>query len=168
MTTKPAAAKTGPKSAPPAADTPTPAAETPAAEAAPVEAPKAYASKDDLKIPVLAEDDVVTLTGRRVRVRGLSRYEADKLPDGDSPGYDVAVLKVALVQPEGMTEADIEAWRRATPTREIFDIINKVTELSGMGPDASLTTMRRGTGRSSSESPLPSQGSSRAADSSLE
>ena len=38
---------------------------------------------------------------------------------------------------------------------------------SGGAPDASLTTIRRGTGSSSSASPLPSQGSSSRADSSL-
>lgn len=131
MTSKPAVDKPEAQKTPPITDVP----ETDA-PAAPAEKVQPYATKDDTKIPVLAEDDVVTVTGRRYRVRGLSRYECDKLPDGNAPDYDAKILHAALLQPAGMTEADIEAWRRAAPNRELIEVMAKITDLSGMGPDA--------------------------------
>jgi hypothetical protein len=138
MTTKPPAAKPAPKRDAPAESTEV--TESPAPADAPAElaeaVPPAYASKDDTKIPVLAEDDVVTLTGRRFRVRGLSRYECNKLPDPDAADYDTKMIFAGLLQPEGMTEADIEAWRRAAPNMELIEVMSKITDLSGMGRDA--------------------------------
>lgn len=131
MTTKPVADKTEAQKA--ADDSSTDVGTTPTAAAEEV---KAYATGDDLKIPVLAEADIVTITGKRLRVRGLSRYEAGSLPDADNPGYDAKMIHMALLQPSGLSIADIEAWRRAAPTRELVEVMGKITDLSGMGADA--------------------------------
>lgn len=74
-----------------------------------------------------------------VIVRGLSRYEfmlAGKKYPEDDMRKERFVLSVAVVDPAGLTEDDIEAWQKASGPQEINQVAMKINELSGIGKAA--------------------------------
>lgn len=89
---------------------------------------------------VTLNTDTVELDGvGPVTVRGLSRYEfmlANKKYPDDDMRKERFVLSVAVVDPAGLTEDDIEAWQKASGPMEINTVANAINRLSGIGKDA--------------------------------
>jgi hypothetical protein len=74
-----------------------------------------------------------------ILVRGLSRFEfmvaQKKYPD-DVLAQERFILSKAMLDPGDMTEADIEAWQKASGPMEINDVAMVVNKLSGITPEA--------------------------------
>lgn len=73
-----------------------------------------------------------------ITVRGLSRYEfmvAQKKHPDDVLLQERFILAAAMVDP-AMTEADVEAWQKASGPLEINAVALVVNRLSGVTPDA--------------------------------
>jgi hypothetical protein len=84
----------------------------------------------------LAEDDLVTLRGVKIRLRGLTRAQVMQLRKVvDKPIYEPTVLSYGLVTPELDTSQTSE-WHRTAPAGEIEEVIDQIFNLSGMGEDA--------------------------------
>lgn len=84
----------------------------------------------------VAEEDMETLRGIKVRVRGLTRAQVMQLRKVvDKPIYEPTVLAYGLVYPEMDTSQTAE-WSRTAPAGEIEEVVEKIFDLSGMGSDA--------------------------------
>ncbi len=73
-----------------------------------------------------------------ITVRGLTRYEfavSQKKYEDDPFAQERCTLAMAMVDPV-MTEADVEAWQKASPFAEINEVAMKVNALSGIGKEA--------------------------------
>jgi hypothetical protein len=99
-----------------------------------------YASFDDLITATNVVDDArdVTLpSGRRVRVRGLSRYEihhGGKMDDAFQ--LECFNLSTCLVQPK-ITRDQAAAWiRKATAGGDIAELTKVIRDLSNFGKEA--------------------------------
>jgi hypothetical protein len=112
----------------------------------PVEPEEAYASADDLVAGDLELDgeDVTLPSGRRVRVRGLSRHELMFNGKGteDSEVIERRNIVSCLVEPR-MTLAQVEKWQRngkaGGDLRYLSEIIR---DASGMGQGADKSGLR--------------------------
>ncbi|WP_433117097.1 hypothetical protein [Micromonospora sp. CA-246542] len=98
-----------------------------------------YASPADLAINEVEDsaEDVILPNGKKVRVRGLTRYELVLAGKGteDNELIERRNLAMALVQPK-MTEAQVEAFQRAAKGPTLKAITDKVRELSGLNEGA--------------------------------
>lgn len=84
----------------------------------------------------VAEEDVDTLRGIKIRVRGLTRVQVMQLRKVvEKPIYEPTVLSYGLVHPE-MDTSQATEWSRTAPAGEIEEVIDKIFDLSGMGSDA--------------------------------
>lgn len=84
----------------------------------------------------VAEQDLETMRGVWVRVRGLTRAQVMELRKVvDKPIYEPTVLAYGLVSPELDTSQAAE-WSRTAPAGEIEEVIDMIFDLSGMGSDA--------------------------------
>lgn len=84
----------------------------------------------------LAEEDLVTVRGVKIRVRGLTRLQVMQLRKiVDKPVYEPTVLHFGLVRPE-MDTSQATEWSKAAPAGEIEQVIDKIFNLSAMGDDA--------------------------------
>jgi hypothetical protein len=97
-----------------------------------------YASKENLTSDeVLAEDDFETMTGRLIRLKGLSRTAVLKLRKENPPDFEARTISAGLVAPgPEMTPKEVKAWQDKAPAGELDQVMDKITELSGLGPDA--------------------------------
>lgn len=98
-----------------------------------------YASPADLAVNEVLDDaeDVTLPNGKKVRVRGLTRYElmlAGKNTE-DNELIERRNLVMALVEPK-MTEAQVEAWQRAAKGPTLKAVSDKIRELSGISEGA--------------------------------
>lgn len=94
-----------------------------------------YASAEDLTdAEVIASDDFETMTGRKIRLRGLSRTEALKLRKIDVD-FEPNMIMAGLAVPT-MNVKQVKAWQAKAPAGELEEVMDKISELSGLGPDA--------------------------------
>jgi hypothetical protein len=83
--------------------------------------------------PRLPEADVEIEGVGTVRVRGLSRVEALQVRDlSDRVVAERTILALAMVDPP-LTEAQVGRWQEASAAAEMERVVDKVTELSGLG-----------------------------------
>lgn len=74
-----------------------------------------------------------------ITVRGLSRFEfllADKKYPDDNAKKERFILATAVVDPGGLTEADVERWQKSSGPMEINTVANAINQLSGIGKGA--------------------------------
>jgi hypothetical protein len=106
-----------------------------------------YASADDLagsdELDVNAED--VTLpSGRKVRVRGLSRYELMVLGKNiDDPALVERRHVIACMVAPQLTAAQVEAWQKRSTAGGDFKVLSeKIRDLSGIAEGAQKSPVR--------------------------
>jgi len=107
--------------------------------------------KADLFKPRLPEDDVEIPGVGTVRVRALNRKEAIHVQEATEAGErDRRLLAQGLVDPMLMDPlrlhslgdkpclkcAEVGQWQEAAPAAELEPVGERITALSGMGPDA--------------------------------
>lgn len=99
-----------------------------------------YASFEDLT--AVEEDgpvDVDLSGGRKVQVRGLSRYEwflAGKDTNGDGNAFEVEMIAMGLVEPK-LSKGQVDAWRRRAGTvADISRVSDRIRELTGIDEGA--------------------------------
>ena len=98
-----------------------------------------YASLDDLtsESPVDQTADVELSGGRRVKVRGLSRYELLLNGKGtdDSAEIERRNLACCMVEPK-LNVAAVEKWQKNSKPGDIGKVTDAIRALSGLGEDA--------------------------------
>lgn len=97
-----------------------------------------YASFDDLLTPVDdVTEDVELGRGRKVRVRGLTRYELLLNAKGiDDPALiERRNLATCVVEPR-MTVGQVEKWQKASLPNEIGLVTLAIRRLSGLADGA--------------------------------
>ncbi len=97
-----------------------------------------YASIDDLFGDGVTEQaDVTTPSGRRVRVRGLTRKELLQNGKGtdDSSVIEARNLACCMVAPT-ITVGQADHWQSSVTPDEIAPISNMIRQLSGLGEGA--------------------------------
>lgn len=79
-----------------------------------------------------------------VTVRGLSRYELHLSGKGteDSGLIEARMIQYALIDPAGMTVADVRAWQRRPETAgEMQRVAEMVRDLSGLAEGAGKSAL---------------------------
>lgn len=97
-----------------------------------------YTTADDLIAADLPGEDVTLPSGKKIRVRGLSRAELIKHGGPDTPPELVEARHVAacLVHPK-ITLSQAQKWQAAEPAGGDFKVLSeKIRDLSGLGKDA--------------------------------
>ncbi|QJY51250.1 hypothetical protein [Pseudonocardia broussonetiae] len=97
-----------------------------------------YAQFDDLLTPVAdVTEDVDLGNGRRVKVRGLTRYELILSGKGtdDATLVERRNLSTCLVEPK-LTLAQAERWQKASTPDVIAKVTNAIRRLSGLAEGA--------------------------------
>jgi len=95
----------------------------------------AYASVTDLTDKdAIVSEDFETITGRKIRVRGLSRTEHLKLRTQEVD-FEAHTLSACLVIP-AMTVKQAKAWMDKAPAGEITGVTSKISELSALDENA--------------------------------
>ncbi len=111
-----------------------------------------YASADDLAEGDLGDgEDLILPSGKKVLVRGLTRYEAmyatKGLTNADGVLTDVALyerrqLVACIVQPK-MTLAQVEQWQRKSGANgDLKVLMDHIKDLSGKGEGADKSDLR--------------------------
>lgn len=102
-----------------------------------------YASIEDLTAPgQTPEDDVQLVSGRWVRVRGLTRAEAIRMQDIQSTfERERYGLSRGMLIPR-MNEPQVEAWMKAAAAGEMSPASDRITQLSGMDEGAEKEAVR--------------------------
>lgn len=106
-----------------------------------------YAEADDLANPALPQGDVTLASGKKVLVRGLSRGEVFAMQkskaDGgikDEAAWERRMVSIALLAPK-MTEDQVGGWQRGPAGGDLEDVTQKITDLSGLSPQAEKQAM---------------------------
>lgn len=96
-----------------------------------------YASFDDLVEPVDATEDVEIGNGRKVKVRGLTRYELLLSAKGtdDASVVERRNLAACLVEPK-LTLPQVEKWQKSSPPNVIGKVTDAIRRLSGLAEGA--------------------------------
>lgn len=76
--------------------------------------------------------DKVEIDGEMVEVRGLSRTEFLGLSKRAAGDVEIAEVG-ALVLGCGVTEEEAAEWRATTPAGDVGRVLDRISELSGMG-----------------------------------
>ncbi len=107
-----------------------------------------YAGADDLVGGADVDDaeDLVLPSGRRVRVRGLSRYEwflaAKNSPDGEPNLFETQVVAMGLVIP-AMTAAQVDRWRKRPGSYgDLSAVHDRIRPLTGVDEGAQKSDVR--------------------------
>lgn len=104
-----------------------------------------YASADDLIEGDLGEGEDLTLpSGKKVRVRGLSRHELMFTSKGtdDSALIERRNVVACLVEPK-MTIAQVEKWQRNSKAGGDFKVLSEaIRDRSGLGQGADKSSVR--------------------------
>lgn len=98
-----------------------------------------YATFEDLTSGVAVEEDVELGGGRKVRVRGLSRYEymlATKMSrdgeDLDLPLFEALITHFGVISPK-LSRAQVEGWQKSPGAFLDFQAVHtRIMELSGL------------------------------------
>lgn len=96
-----------------------------------------YASADDLLVGGPPEDDIVLPSGRRVRVRGLTRFELLLSGKGtdDTAEIERRNVQVCMVEPK-LTAAQVAKWQKSSTPDELGAVTAAIRRLSGLGEGA--------------------------------
>lgn len=96
-----------------------------------------YASLEDLVEPVDATEDVEIGNGRKVKVRGLTRYELLLNAKGTDDGalIERRNLVTCVVEPK-LTLAQAEKWQKSSPPKVIGNVTDTIRRLSGLAEGA--------------------------------
>lgn len=96
-----------------------------------------YASFDDLVEAVDATEDVDLGDGRKVKVRGLTRYELILNAKGtdDANLIERRNLVCCLVEPK-LTDTQAEKWQKSSPPSVIGKVTDAIRRLSGLAEGA--------------------------------
>src|SRR5262245_22072190 len=98
--------------------------------------PTGYATAEDLtNSEVIVSEDFETMTGRKIRIRGLSRAQVLVLRQMDASVFEAHMLVAAIAAPK-LTVAQAQAWMENAPGGEIEEVNAKISRLSGMDDDA--------------------------------
>lgn len=107
-----------------------------------------YAGADDLVGADEGDDaeDLLLPSGRKVRVRGLSRYEwflaGKNSPEGDPNLFETEIITMGLVTP-AMTKAQVNRWRRRPGTYPDLSVLcDKIRSLTGVDEGAQKSDLR--------------------------
>lgn len=98
--------------------------------------------KANLLKPRLSEGTVDIPGVGEVRVRGLSRHEVmfDVNKAKGAGAVERRILALGMVDPE-MTEDDVAEWMKVTHAGELEPVVEKISELSGLGEGADKEAM---------------------------
>lgn len=96
-----------------------------------------YASLDDLIEEVDTTEDVDLGNGRKVKVRGLTRYELLLNAKGtdDANLIERRNVTCCLVEPK-LSLAQVEQWQKSSPPRVIGKVTDAIRRLSGLAEGA--------------------------------
>ena len=99
-----------------------------------------YASADDLfemDDPTSATADVMLPRGKRVKVRGMTRYELMLTRKGteDAAEIERRMISMCLIEPR-MTGAQVDRWQKSTGPMVMAPVTEAIRRLSGLGDDA--------------------------------
>jgi hypothetical protein len=105
-----------------------------------------FASFEDLTAAGVDDtlEDVEMSGGKKVRVRGLSRFELTMISKGDPDGatYERRTLALCLVEPK-LSEAQVEAWQRRDPAGgDLGQVTTAVRRLSRLDEGADKSDLR--------------------------
>jgi hypothetical protein len=109
-----------------------------------------YASFEDLTSGAEASKEVTLTNGRKVRVRGLSRYEymlagktANATGGSLDPGvFEALIVHFGMVEPK-LSEGQVEAWQKSPGGNVDFHRVDReIMELSGFGEGADKSDLR--------------------------
>lgn len=107
-----------------------------------------YADADDLVSGGDGDDaeDLVLPSGRKVRVRGLSRYEwflaGKNAPEGDPNLFETEIISMGMVAP-AMTKGQVVKWRRRPGTYPDLSVVSdKIRTLTGVDEGAAKSNIR--------------------------
>lgn len=107
-----------------------------------------YAGADDLVDGAAGDDaeDLVLPSGRKVRVRGLSRYEwflaGKNAPEGDPNLFETQIIAMGLIIP-AMTPAQVGRWRRRPGTYPDLSVLSdKIRTMTGVDEGAAKSDIR--------------------------
>lgn len=99
-----------------------------------------YASLDDLTTPRTGDEEDYDLPGvGKLRVRGLSRGEfliAQERHGDNMTKQEQYILSRCVIKPEGVTEAVVAKWQKASGISEINELAKFINEISGIGKGA--------------------------------
>lgn len=101
-----------------------------------------YASADDLFVVDLPEEDYVLPTGKKIRIRAMTRAEsirAGKL-DGDRAKQEQYLLSQAVLTPR-LTEPEVARWQRSSKLMDVEGVARAINRLSGVGADAAKSDL---------------------------
>lgn len=74
----------------------------------------------------------VDIQGTKVPVRGLSRVEVLEMGQHED---DIGKAEaIALMYGAGVTLEEAQSWRENTPADQVGIVLDKIVELSGLGP----------------------------------
>lgn len=91
-----------------------------------------YAEVDDLLTQTLDEDDVTLASGKKVRVRAMSRGEVfamQKAFGGDEAAKERRIVSLCTLIPK-MSEKQVGDWQRGPAGNDLDAITDKIQELS--------------------------------------
>ncbi len=99
-----------------------------------------YASIDDLVASRTGEEEDYDLPGvGKLLVRGLSRGEfltAQERYGDNMAKQEQFILSRCVIKPEGVTEAVVARWQKASGIGEINELAKFINEKSGIGKGA--------------------------------
>jgi hypothetical protein len=110
-----------------------------------------YASEEDL-VADTAEggaEDFVLSSGKKVRLRGLTRDEHLWIGKGteDAAVIEARMVSTALVIP-AMSEAKVRRWQKSGRSQAVSEISDRIRDLSGFGKGADKSSVRTVRGES--------------------
>lgn len=104
------------------------------------EAEPGYASVDELLEDDITEaegeDFVLAKSGKKIRIRGLSRNEALAVSQAKTEkDRQLYLVRKGVIHPF-MTEEQVKKWFAKVPSGDVSKLMDKITELSGMAEEA--------------------------------
>lgn len=104
-----------------------------------------YASVEELTADeVSSNTDEVTLpNGKKMLIRGMSRYELQQAGKGTEDGsvVEARMLAACLLKPT-MTEAQIRTMQKSKNPAFLRDVVDRMRELSGLSEGADKSSVR--------------------------
>lgn len=104
-----------------------------------------YIEKAVLLTPGALEEDDVTITRGKVRVRALTRFEAGQVQQRtETDAKDRLTLTYGMVNP-ALAEAEAGEWMKADKAGDLVKVTTRIAELSGLlesSPQATFPDVR--------------------------
>lgn len=86
--------------------------------------------------PSVLEEDMETMRGAKIRVRGLTRTQVLELRKlSDSKDFEPQMLAYGVVEPK-LTKGHAVQWLDSAPAGELDSVVERIYDLSGLGEDA--------------------------------